>query len=940
MLRRAIVLLAASGTVAQAQVLSNTHLRAKFGPRGLQSITDIAAAHTDRIGRDGFAITLGGTTIDSRTLPSPGRESTVDGVTYHWRVNAWQVHVVYALKPGQRFVSKQLSVTALAARSFRVDSITLLDLSLAAPPVSVFRPMSAKPSLGTLEYGAALRSSARRSVLVVAQNPFLRVTTSGRDVAMRYAPQMEWRAQYGTFTSDAAMIAPVALSGRMVDAEMTPEWKPLQRGAPGLDEAEVSAFTGMVRASLLYEPQAPINVFVGWCANDYQIDVGTEAGRTEYLRLFDQAAAVGAQYVLYAPSNSAVSRREQSMDDWSWEHVLWLGLGQKIRSGQWNPRTSEIPPSVQVMLDAAKQRKLGLLAYVYPVMPFAQDSQWLVPSRGDPKRMAASLGNRALQDWLIEELVAFHDRTGIAGYSFDHTFLTYAGTSGYAQWHGWRRVMEELRRRVPGIVLDGRQAHHLYGPWSYLAGSYPHPTFHDEQPESFTPYPDLHFDRVSANRERYTAYRYRNYEFTPNELVPGFMTHQTPRLDETDDMPQAMTPDRGKVILPFRVRDWDYLGWKYSVLSSIAVGGWNNVINLLPGRDSAEFANFREPDRAWLRGWLEWTRQNKDLLRRTRQILGQPALGKVDGSAMIDRDHGYIFLFNPDPRWLSARVPLDATIGFTGAGQYMVREVHPLAGRAYAGRGGRFWSRGDTLTIGMTGGTVLVLQVVPVNPVVTVPVVTRGSGTARLAGDTLLLDDVVGERGSRPLLEVRVPPAARIRSVRVNGKEVGEFHREGGLLTAFADFGPVSWSHLDPVVLWDSTFAGGTIAGDMHIARSTFDQLAAHRAAWPLPWTPTDSLTPWLVPGRLLLWLPINGGDDAWNATLQIDGKPVELRKAYTSIQRERSTFIGFWADISALAADQSHGFTLSLPAMARGQLLGVYFENVEPDYVRAGAAR
>ncbi len=55
------------------------------------------------------------------------------------------------------------------------------------------------------------------------------------------------------------------------------------------------------------------------------------------------------------------------------------------------------------------------------------------------------------------------------------------------------------------IVIDGRQTYQLYGPWSWLAGSYPHPTGNDEQPESFKPYPDLHFDRVSADRARFVG---------------------------------------------------------------------------------------------------------------------------------------------------------------------------------------------------------------------------------------------------------------------------------------------------------------------------------------------------------------------------------------------------------------------------------------------------
>ena len=40
---------------------------------------------------------------------------------------------------------------------------------------------------------------------------------------------------------------------------------------------------------------------------------------------------------------------------------------------------------------------------------------------------------------------------------------------------------------------------------------------------------DLHTDRLSANRQRETAWSYRLDEFAPAELVPGFALHQTDR---------------------------------------------------------------------------------------------------------------------------------------------------------------------------------------------------------------------------------------------------------------------------------------------------------------------------------------------------------------------------------------------------------------------------
>ena len=921
---------------AGAQVLRNTQLRVTFGARGIASITDLSSARTDRLLSDDAAITIGADTFDTRTLAAPSREVRRNEVIYHYRAGTYRLDVTYELKAGWSFVGKQLSVTALVARKFTVGEVTLFRATLSAEPMSVVRPMSARPSLGTYEYGAALRFANGRSLLMIAQNPFLHATVDGNVASLRYAPDMEWSGGDGAYVSDRGMLAPVRLSGRVLPQTMTPEWQTVARGAPGLDEAEVAAFTGMVRSLFIYEPAAPLNVFVGWCVNDYQIDAGTAEGRAEYRRVLDQAAAVGAQYVLYAPSNSAVSRREASVDDWSWEHVLWLGLGQKIRRNEWDPRSSVMPPSVQEMLDAASERKLKLLAYVYPVLPFTQNPAWLVPSRRDSSRKAASLGNRAWQDWLIEELVAFHARTGIAGYSFDHTFLDYSGTSRYVQWWGWRRVMEELRRRVPGIVIDGRQAYHQYGPWSYLAGSYPHPTFNDEQPESFTPFPDLHFDRVSANRERYTAYRYRNYEFTPSELVPGFMTHQTPRLDETEDMPFVKTADRGTVLTSFRARDWDYLGWRYSVLSSIAVAGWNNVLNMLPARDSAENANFGPADRAWLRQWLEWTDDNKELLRHTRTILGQPALGKVDGTTAIWRDHGFIFLFNPDPRRLSARVALNATIGLTRGQRFTVRAVHPQAGRRLASAARGFWQRGDTLDVALDGGSALVLEVVPAPRTISAPLVFGASGTARISAGTLVLDSVSGESGTQARIVVLLPKQNGITRATVNGVAATMVRVSPDVVQFDVTFDGAPFRQMQPVIVWDSTFAGGRATGTLTIPQRVFDQLRARRQSWPVPWTSDDYRTTWLVPERLLLWAPLSAANDSLDATLTIDDAPVAMQKAYTAVRVARSTFTGFYADISSLQPDRVYRVEMTLPALARGQFLGLYVENIEPAYTRS----
>lgn len=106
------------------------------------------------------------------------------------------------------------------------------------------------------------------AMALVVQNPFLHVERDGSEFAITYKPDMEWTNDRGPFVSDRGLLAPYRLTGRVLPASMIPEWRmagPVSAGTPGMDEAEVEAFTGAVRAFLLRNPDKPLNLFVG-CA--------------------------------------------------------------------------------------------------------------------------------------------------------------------------------------------------------------------------------------------------------------------------------------------------------------------------------------------------------------------------------------------------------------------------------------------------------------------------------------------------------------------------------------------------------------------------------------------------------------------------------------------------------------------------------------------------
>jgi hypothetical protein len=934
-----LLCLSAAGSTAPAR-LTNGLVSAEFGDRGLVAISTWKPGFTVRLPRDDFEITLDGRTVASRDLPTPEREPSAGHVTYTWSAAPYRIRVVYELGPSWRYVSKRILIDG-ATKPYRVTDVVVFDTEVGEQILGQFVPRSARPSLGTGDYGACLRFGGGHGMLVVAQNPFLEFRGDGQAFSLRYKPDVVWNPTDGPFVADRGLIALYKMSGRVLPERMLAEWK-IGPGdaAPGMDEAEIEAFTGMVRAFTLSRPERPVNVFVPWCLNDYQIDIATPGGRVEYKRILDTAGALGADYAIFAPTNSDLARREDSTDDWSWENLLWAGFGQQIRKNEWSPKTGAIPPSVREMLDYASARKIKLLAYVYPVLAFSQNPAWLTTRQAPPspstsarqaRRRYADLGNRAFQDWLIETLVAFHHRLGLGGYSFDHTFLDMDGASRYAQWAGWRRVMEQLRRRIPDIVIDGRQAYHLYGPWGWLAGSYPHPTFNDEQPESFVPFPDLHFDRVSADRERWTAYRYRNYEFTPSELVPGFITHQTSRGDDTGEMPEKKT-ERGVMLLPYRVRDWDYLGWRYSLLSSIAVAGWDNVIDMIPARDVEEHRAFSDADRQWFRRWIDWTAAHKDYLRHTRTILGQPAVGKVDGTSAMVGDRGYVFLFNPNGRRLEAEFTLDASIGFAGRGGVQIRELFPNEGRLVGKPGVGFWQSGDRVSVAMDGGSALVLEIEPAPAGHVSPVLFGAVGSVTVRGGVVSIDGVRGEMGTSQELLLAAPAAVAVTGVLVNGQPVSIARTSSGALSLPVSFAGAPFSHYQQIGSDDPAFAGGRFTARFAVPGRVFDQLVARRRAWPIQWTAEDYLTTWLAPERLLLFVQIAEPDPTWEARLTIDGKVVELRKAYSAVRNEPRTFVGFYADLSSLAADEEHTLELDLPRLRPGQWQGVFFDNIETE--------
>lgn len=929
--------LTVSGSTPYASVLENERLRATVTDGRLESLVDLATGETVRFQGDHFTITINGQPIDSSTVV-PAQVSSPGGTAaFGYALPGARVTVTYELRPGWGFLSKQLTIEPTAPGTFRVNDVNAFDATVT--PTAVEQLPLSEGRFGMMyRMPAATPQSRGSSLFALYQNPYNVHSATGSRLKGSYAPEMDWNPANGLFETDRLLLGVVTRTGRVMPARSVPEWVHVAdyerylRENPVIDDAESDALVDAVRAFLLYRPAKSIRVHVPWTENDYQIDVATREGWAEYRRILDMAGQLGAGSTIFAPANSALARQADSRDAWGWESLLFFGLGQKIRRGEWVPGRDPVPDGVRMMVTEGARHGLKFLAYAYPSVPFMQDPAWTAWTKAEVTgRRNVDTGQRSFQDWWLNTLEAFVKATGAGGFSFDHWWVAYddpAATSKYAQWSGTRRILEELRRRIPDVVIDGRQQYMNFGPWTWLAGSYPHPTLTDEQPESFLAFPDLHTDRVSANRQRFAAWKYRVERFTPAEIMPGYITHQTERTDDKN----VMRRDR------FRPRDWDVLGWKYSLLSSVGTAPFNHTISYIPARDEAEFKAFSAADKAFFRRWLDWTDTNAEVLRHLKPIIGPPMLGRVDGTAAITGNRGFVFVFNPNYRTMDGTFTLDTSIGLSAGAagsRYVIKELHPHEGRLIGKPGSGVWNYGDVVKIVMPATEAVVLEIGPAVPMTSAQVF-NASGGVTVSNGVVTVTGVAGEPGTSVPLQILLPPGPPLigpTRLVVSGRET-PFRRQQNVIEATVTFEGRAFGRGASVFPYDAAFTGGTLNGNVVVPGRIFTQLAARKAAWPVPYTVDDLRAPWLGSDRLLLFVQIAEPDEALEVSLTIDGKPVEVIRAYNSIygHAPKRTFLGFYADVSSLAPDVEHRIELRVPMLPPGRFQGLFFENVEPE--------
>jgi hypothetical protein len=296
-------------------------------------------------------------------------------------------------------------------------------------------------------------------------------------------------------------------------------------------------------------------------------------------------------------------------------------------------------------------------------------------------------------------------------------------------------------------------------------------------------------------------------------------------------------------------------------------------------------------------------------------------------------------LFNPNHRKIQAELRLDTTIGLKEGEKFVIRHIYPEKDKYIAASGAGVFKYGQKFSMLMDGTSAWVLEVMPV-PKDGEPILFNARGDALIKGGNLSLSNVRGEIGTRGDIRVLLPGGEEAETVTINGQET-PFRQKGRIVSVRCRFKGAAFAHNQAVVEYDPSFNDDTITATFKIPRRILRQLAERKKKWSIEWAEEDLECTWLAPERLLLYVQIAEPTWKMEASMKLDGIPLEVRKAYSSrtpgrlqMGKGHNTFTGFYADVSHLKPGMEYALEVTLPAgLKPGQFQGVFFENVETEY-------
>ena len=201
--------------------------------------------------------------------------------------------------------------------------------------------------------------------------------------------------------------------------------------------------------------------------------------------------------------------------------------------------------------------------------------------------------------------------------------------AGKGAYKGWRRSIElmgRLKQDNPGLFIQGFYGTKQFGLWGLK-----HVDQHEVYNEQ-TACVSTHHTQISDDRQNADGLRFQNYWCMRFRFLPTVIGHALVHRMSEGDFDREL------------IKAWDFYGWRYGLMSSLAVSG--SVMPAILPCESDLVPGYKE----FYRKWTGWAKENFEYVRYTEPFGEQVQPGAVDGYARIKGDHGFVWLFNGNPR--------------------------------------------------------------------------------------------------------------------------------------------------------------------------------------------------------------------------------------------------------------------------------------------------
>jgi hypothetical protein len=331
---------------------------------------------------------------------------------------------------------------------------------------------------------------------------------------------------------------------------------------------------------------------------------------------------------------------------------------------------------------------------------------------------------------------------------YDESHDHIAGKGGYKGWRRCIELMARLKAANPGLFIQGFYGTKNFGLWG-LKNVDQHEVLNEQSIIVSTRHNQISDDRQNADGLRYQNNLSMRYRFTP-AVMGHALTH---RVSEGGFDPEL-------------IKAWDYDGWQYAVMSSLAVSG--SVMPTILPYDADLVPGYAE----FYQKWKQWAKDSFEYVNHTEPFGEQVQPGAVDGYARIKGDHGFVFLFNGNPRPARITFEVGDEINLQADGNHQFAELYPSERSKLVldANGKSVFARGEmaSITVPANGCYLLELRKVTAQGA---PVLVGAAGAVALADGRMAITGVVGKPGEQVGIRVRVADPGAVQAVTVNGVE-------------------------------------------------------------------------------------------------------------------------------------------------------------------------